>query len=126
MYPNPERIHRSTTAFSSRNDKKKYKMKCIKITVDFKGRNLCCMCTNHKYTVSQGLLGLQTQFLCDVFFNVCKHPSPYEITSCRHSIPVRELSISENRHCRSHRCPADTNEVHNQKLSPLPWVCDNS
>ena len=72
-----------------------------------------------KYTVNQRLLvSANTEFLCDVFFHVCKHPSPCDITTwwcyininCN-SIPftVHKLSISENRPCSPHRCPADTN-----------------
>ena len=52
-----------------------------------------------------------------MFANTCLH-----VTSQHHDVmstliaiqcafTVRKLSISENRPCRSHRCPADTNNV---------------
>ena len=74
-----------------------------------------------KYTVNQRLLvSANTEYLCDVFFHVCKHSSPRDITMswCHNDIKchsiwftVRNLSISKNRSCRSHRCPTDTNKI---------------
>ena len=38
-----------------------------------------------KYTVNYWLLvSANTEFLCDVFFNVCKHPSPCGVTMSGH------------------------------------------
>ena len=68
-----------------------------------------------KHTVNQRLL------VSGVFFHVCKHLFPCDITTSWHHIDINcksirftvcRLSISENGPCRSHRCPADTNDVH--------------
>ena len=64
-------------------------------------------------------MSANSEFLCDVFFHVCKHPSPCDITTSWHHIhincnsmrfTVHNLLISENKHCKSHWCPTDTNE----------------
>ena len=74
----------------------------------------------YKYTVSPRLLvSANTEFLCDVFFQICKHSSPCDVITSRHHVAincnsmrftVHKLSISENRPCRSHMCATDTNK----------------
>ena len=65
-------------------------------------------------------MSTNTEFLCDIFFHVCKYLSPCDITPSWYQVDINcnslrftlhKLSISKSMPCRSHTCPADTNQL---------------
>ena len=59
---------------------------CMNLSFIIRSNIDWCLSAQIKYTVNQRLLvSVNTEFLCDVFFHVCKHPSPCDVTtSWRH------------------------------------------